>query len=115
MVQVETERRGKQTVAGYAPGRLEGQALLEANSVEIARSALKRIMPHLGSKAHEHVTIDDVRRMLGALTKSGLSNVTDARTLDAASSRRRRHHARSGPGDYPGQTYPPPGTLTRTC
>ncbi|HUN30394.1 MAG TPA: site-specific integrase [Trebonia sp.] len=76
--------RGKVTVAAYAPGWLEGQALLEANSVEIARSALKRIMPHLGGKAREEVTPDDVRRMLAALKKSGLSDGTVARTLDAA-------------------------------
>lgn len=78
------ERRGKVTVAGYAPGWLEGQSLLEANSVEIAKSALKRIMPHLGSKAREEVTPDDVRRMLGALKKSGLSDGTVSRTLDVA-------------------------------
>ena len=78
------ERRGKVTVAGYAPGWLDGQALLEANSVEIARSALKRMMPHLGSKAREDVTPDDVRRMLAALKKSGLSDGTVSRTLDVA-------------------------------
>jgi integrase len=73
-----------ETVSGYAPGWLEGQALLEANSVEIARSALKRILPHLGSKAREDVTSDDVVRMLGALKKSGLSDGTVARTLGVA-------------------------------
>jgi integrase len=78
------QRRGKVTVAGYAPGWLDGQELLEANSVEIAKSALKRIMPHLGSKAREDVTPDDVRRMLAALKKSGLSDGTVSRTLDVA-------------------------------
>lgn len=78
------ERRGKVTVAGYAPGWLEGQELLEANSIEIARSALKRITPHLGGMAREAVTPDDVRRMLAALKKSGLSDGTVARTLDVA-------------------------------
>jgi hypothetical protein len=77
-------RRGKVTVAAYAPGWLEGQALLEANSVEIARSALKRIMPHLGGMAREDVTPDDVRRMLAALKKSSLSDGTVSRTLDVA-------------------------------
>jgi integrase len=78
------QRRGWITVAGYAPGWLEGQALLEANSVEIAKSALKRIIPHLGGKAREDVTPDDVRRMLAALKKSGLSDGTVSRTLDIA-------------------------------
>ena len=78
------ERRGKVTVAGYAPGWLDGQVLLEANSVEIAKSAMKRIMPHLGSKALDEVAPDDVRRMLGALKKSGLSDGTVSRTLDVA-------------------------------
>jgi integrase len=78
------EKRGKVTVAGYAPGWLEAQALLEANSVEIARSALKRIRAHLGSKARDDVTPDDVRRMLAALKKSGLSDGTVSRTLDVA-------------------------------
>jgi integrase len=78
------EIRGKATVAGYAPGWLEAQALLEANSVEIARSALKRITPHLGGKVREDVTPDDVRRMLAALKKSGLSDGTVSRTLDVA-------------------------------
>jgi integrase len=78
------EIRGKVTVAAYAPGWLEGQALLEANSVEIARSALKRIMPHLGGKARDDVEPDDVRRMLAALKKSGLSDSTVSRTLDVA-------------------------------
>lgn len=41
-------------------------------------------MPHLGSKAREDVTPDDVRRMLGALKKSGLSDGTVSRTLDVA-------------------------------
>ncbi|HEY1823851.1 MAG TPA: hypothetical protein VGG83_28425 [Trebonia sp.] len=41
-------------------------------------------MPHLGSKAREEVTPDDVRRMLGALKKSGLSDGTVSRTLDVA-------------------------------
>jgi integrase len=81
-VEHPTQKRGKETVAGYAPGWLEGQALLEANSVEIARSALKRIMPHLGSKAREDITPDDVRRMLAALRESGLSDGTVSRTLD---------------------------------
>jgi hypothetical protein len=49
------EIRGSVTVAAYAPGWLEGQALLEANSVEIARGALKRIMPHLGGMARDDV------------------------------------------------------------
>jgi len=80
----QTARRGKATVAAYAPGWLEGQALLEANSVEIARSALKRIMPYLGSMVREEVTPDNVRRMLSALKKSGLSDGTVARTLDVA-------------------------------
>jgi len=75
-------RRGKQTVAAYAPGWLAGQELLEANSVAIARSALKRIMPHLGGTAREDVTPDDVRRTLAALKKSGLSDGTVSRTLD---------------------------------
>jgi integrase len=83
-VEQPAQKRGKVTVAGYAPGWLEGQELLEANSVEIARSALKRIMPHLGSKVREDVTPDDVRRMLAALKKSGLSDGTVARTLDVA-------------------------------
>ena len=61
------EVRGKITVAGYAPGWLEGQELLEKNSVEIARSALKRIIPHLGAMTRDEVTPDDVRRMLAAL------------------------------------------------
>jgi integrase len=77
-------KRGRETVAGYAPAWLEGQELLEANSVEIARSALKRITPHLGSKAREDITPDDVRRMLAALKKSGLSDGTVSRTLDVA-------------------------------
>jgi hypothetical protein len=59
-VEWPTQKRGRETVAGYAPGWLEGQALLEANSVEIARSALKRIMPHLGSKAREDVAPEHV-------------------------------------------------------
>jgi hypothetical protein len=52
--------------------------------VEIARSALKRIMPHLGSMAREDVTPDDVVLMLAALKKSGLSDGTVSRTLDVA-------------------------------
>jgi integrase len=79
-----TQRRGRVTVAAYAPGWLAGQELLEANSVQIARGALKRIMPHLGGKAREDVTPDDVRRMLAALKKSGLSDGTVSRTLDVA-------------------------------
>ena len=79
-----TSKRGLVTVAGYAPGWLDGQALLEANSVEIARSALKRIMPHLGGMARDDVTPDDVRRMLASLKKSGLSDGTVSRTLDVA-------------------------------
>jgi integrase len=43
--------------------------LLEANSVEIAKSALKRIMPHLGNKAREL----DVARQL--LPKNATENV----------------------------------------
>jgi integrase len=82
-VQPKTQR-GKVTVAAYAPGWLEGQALLEANSVEIARSALKRITPHLGGMARDDVEPDDVRRMLAALKKSGLSDGTVSRTLDVA-------------------------------
>jgi integrase len=77
-------RKGKQTVAGYAPGWLDGQALLEANSVEIAKGALNRIMPHLGGQVREDVTPDDVRRMLAALKRSGLSDGTVSRTLDVA-------------------------------
>jgi integrase len=76
--------RGKITVSAYAPRWVEGQELLEANSVEIARSALKRIRPHLGGMAREDVTPDDVRRMLAALKKSGLSDGTVSRTLDVA-------------------------------
>jgi integrase len=83
-VEYPAQKRGKETVAGHAPGWLEGQALLEANSVEIARSALKRIMPHLGSKARDEVTPDDVRKMLADLKRSGLSDSTVARTLDVA-------------------------------
>ncbi len=52
--------------------------------MEIARSALKRITPHLGGKAREDVTPEDVRRMLAALRKSGLSDGTVSRTLDVA-------------------------------
>jgi integrase len=77
-------RRGKTTVAAYAPGWLDGQELLETNSVEIAKSARKRIMPHLGGKAREDVAPDDVRRMLAALKRSGLSDGTVSRTLDVA-------------------------------
>ena len=85
-----TSKRGLATVAAYAPRWLEGQALLEANSVEIAKSALNRIMPHLGGKARDEVTPDDVRRMLAALKKSGLSDGTVSRTLDVAGSSCRR-------------------------
>ena len=41
-------------------------------------------MPHLGGMAREDVTPDDVRRMLAALKKSGLSDGTVSRTLDVA-------------------------------
>ena len=41
-------------------------------------------MPHLGGKARDDVTPDDVRRMLAALKKSGLSDGTVSRTLDVA-------------------------------
>jgi integrase len=83
-VEQPAQKRGKVTVAGYAPGWLDGQELLEANSVQIAKSALKRIMPHLGTKVREDVTPDDVKRMLAALKKSGLSDGTVSRTLDVA-------------------------------
>jgi integrase len=79
-----TSRRGQVTVAGYAPGWLDGQELLESNSVEIARSALKRIIPHLGAMTRDEVTPDDVRRMLAALKRSGLADGTVSRTLDIA-------------------------------
>lgn len=78
------ERRGRATVAAYEPGWLAGQELLEANSVEIARGALKRIMPHLGGMARDDVQPDDVRCMLAALKRSGLSDGTVSRTLDVA-------------------------------
>jgi hypothetical protein len=41
-------------------------------------------MPHLGSKVRDDVEPDDVRRMLAALKKCGLSDGTVSRTLDVA-------------------------------
>jgi hypothetical protein len=99
------EVRGRITVAGYAPGWLAGQELLEANSVEIARGALKRIMPHLGGMAHADVSPDDGRRMLAALKKSGLSDGTVSRTLDVA--RQLLPRARHRWHQVPDQRAPP--------
>jgi integrase len=42
------------------------------------------MMPHLGSKVRDDVEPDDVRRMLAALKKCGLSDGTVSRTLDVA-------------------------------
>jgi hypothetical protein len=77
------QKRGKETVAGYAPKWLESQVLEETSRETYQRTA-DRIVRHLGGMAREDVTPDDVRKMLKALKKSGLRDATIAATLDLA-------------------------------
>ena len=92
------QRRGKETVAGYAPGWVESQ-ILEETSRETYQRTADRIVGHLGAMAREDVTPDDVRKMLKALKKSGLRDATIAVTLDLArGSSASRHAPTSGTG-----------------
>jgi hypothetical protein len=77
------QKRGKITVAAYAPEWLETQ-ILEETSHETYQRTADRIIKHPGGMAREDVTPDDVRRMLMALKKSGLRDATIAATLDLA-------------------------------
>ena len=77
------QKRGKITVAAYAPEWLESQ-ILEETSRETYRRTADRIVRHLGGMAREDVTPDDVKKMLKALKKTGLRDATIAATLDLA-------------------------------
>ena len=76
-----TQKRGKATVAGYAPKWLDSQ-ILEQTSRETYGRTADRIVGHLGAMAREDVGPDDVRKMLKALKKAGLRDATIAATLD---------------------------------
>lgn len=78
-----TSKRGRLTVAGYAPGWLDGQ-VLEETSREAYGNAVKRIIRHLGGMARDDVTSDDVRKMLRALERADLADATIACTLAVA-------------------------------
>ena len=82
-VEHPSQKRGRETVAGYAPKWLESQ-ILEDTSRETYRRTADRIIRHLGGMAREDVTPDDVRKMLKALKKSGLRDATISATLDLA-------------------------------
>jgi len=76
-----TQKRGRATVAGYAPKWLDAQ-LLEKTSRETYGRTADRIVGHLGAMAREDVGPDDVRKMLKALKKAGLRDATISATLD---------------------------------
>jgi integrase len=76
-------RRGKVTVAGYAPGWLDNQ-ILEDTSRATYGAAIKRIVRYLGAKTREDVEPDDVRKMLKALDRAGLADATISATLSVA-------------------------------
>jgi integrase len=78
-----TSKRGRLTVAGYAPGWLAGQ-ILEETSREAYGNAVKRIIRHIGGMARDDISPDDVRKMLKAMEKSGLADATIACTLAVA-------------------------------
>lgn len=78
------QKRGKVTVAAYAPEWLENQDLLESTSRETYGRTADRIVRHLGGMAREDVTPDDVRKMIRALKKDGLRDATISATLDLA-------------------------------
>lgn len=80
------QKRGKITVAAYAPEWLENQDLLESTSRETYRRTAERIVRHLGGMARADVTPDDVRKMIRALKKDGLRDATISATLDVARS-----------------------------
>jgi integrase len=80
------QKRGKITVAAYAPEWLENQDLLESTSRETYARTADRIVRHLGGMACEDVTPDDVRKMIRALRKDGLRDATISATLDIARS-----------------------------
>jgi integrase len=78
-----SQRRGKVTVAGYAPKWLDEQ-LLEKTSRETYGRTADRIISHIGAMAREDVGPDDIRRMIKALKKAGLRDATIAATVDLA-------------------------------
>lgn len=78
-----TSKRGRLTVAGYAPGWLASQ-ILEETSRESYGNAVKRIIRHLGCMPREDIAPDDVRKMLKALERAGLADATIACTLAVA-------------------------------
>ena len=82
-VEHPSQKRGRETVAGYASKWLESQ-ILEETSRETYRRTADRMVKHLGGMAREDVTPDDVRKMLRALKKSGLRDATISATLDLA-------------------------------
>jgi len=76
-------RRGKVTVAGYAPGWLDTQ-ILEDTSRAAYTSAVKRIVKCLGAKARDEITPDDVRKMIKSLENRGLADSTISCALSVA-------------------------------
>lgn len=78
-----TQKRGKDTVAGYAPKWLALQPI-EETSRETYRRTADRIVKHLGDIVREDVTPDDVKKMIKALKKSGLRDATIAATVELA-------------------------------
>lgn len=78
-----TAKRGKVTVAAYAPTWVENQVLEETSRETYQRTA-DRIVRNMGGMAREDVTPDDVRKMIKALKKAGLRDATISATLDLA-------------------------------
>jgi integrase len=69
------QKRGKITVAAYAPKWLEAQSL-EPNTRSTYESSLKHIVKRLGSKTVAEVQTDDIRAIVRALKKQGLADAT---------------------------------------
>lgn len=78
-----TQKRGRDTVAGYAPKWLALQPI-EETSRETYRRTADRIVKHLGDIVREDVTPDDVKKMIKALKKGGLRDATIAATVELA-------------------------------
>jgi integrase len=79
------ERRGKITVAAYAPKWLDNE-VLEDTSRETYRRTLNRLVKHVGDVPRDEVTPDHIKRMIKVLRKDGLADATISATVDLARS-----------------------------